>query len=337
MTYDLSKDLSLKFYKKMLTIRRAEETIGEMVAAREIVCPAHLYIGQEASAVGACANLNDSDYIFSTHRAHGHFLAKGGSLKALFAEVLCRRDGCSGGRGGSMHLVCPEKGILGTSSIVGGCLPIGVGAAMSAKMKKDNRISVVFFGDGAMDEGVFFEVLNFAVLKKLPALFFCENNYYATHMQICRRLPCDSEKRGPMQCDCGLLSKRVAPFNVPTKIIDGYNVLEVYEEAKKAVEYVRDGNGPFFIEATTYRWRGHVGPNWDVDMGLRTEEEIDLWVKKCTIDNLKNKLLSDYQVSVEELQKIEDAVEDEIKESVEYGRNSPRPSAETLLNNLYSE
>lgn len=331
----ITSDKLLEFYRKMFLIRRSEEMIGEMVAAGEVICPAHLYIGQEASAVGVCSNLKDDDYVFSTHRAHGHFLAKGGSVKSLFAEVFGKSGGCSGGRGGSMHLVCPEKGILGTSSIVGGCLPIGVGAGMSAFMKQNDKVSVIFFGDAAMDEGVFFESLNFAALKKLPVVFVCENNYYGTHMQICRRLPCDNDERGPMKCSCGILSKRVEPFNVPTSLVDGYDVVAMFNTAGEAVRHARAGKGPYFIEAMTYRWRGHVGPKWDVDMGLRSEEEIESWVKRCPINKLKIFLLNKCDVTNKELEEIEECVMNEVGEAVKHARECPYPAPSTLPNNVY--
>ncbi len=333
----ITRDQMLKFYRKMLLIRRSEEMIGEMVAANEVICPTHLCIGQEAVAVGVCSNLRDDDYVFSTHRAHGHFLAKGGSVKSLFAEVYGRNEGCSGGRGGSMHLVCPEKGILGTSSIVGGCLPIGVGAGLSAVMQQEDKISVIFFGDAAMDEGVFFEALNFASLEKLPVVFVCENNYYGTHMQICRRLPCNNDNKGPMVCSCGLLAKRVEPFLVPTEVIDGYDVREVYKAAGKAVMRARSGKGPSFIEAVTYRWRGHVGPNWDVDMGLRSKEEIDSWIKRCPINKLKSLLQDEFMVESAELEEEEVSIVDEVNQAIKCARNCKYPQSSTLLDNVYSD
>ena len=327
-------DSLLGKYRSMYLIRRTEEMIGEMVTSGEVVCPAHLYIGQEATAVGVCSHLNKDDYIFSTHRSHGHYLAKGGSLKALFAEILGRSGGCSGGRGGSMHLVQPEDGIMGSSSIVGGCLPIGVGAAMSAAMKNDGKISTIFFGDGAMDEGVFFEVLNFAALKKLPVFFVCENNYYATHMQICRRLPCDKETKNVVECNCGLLSKRVDPFCIPTKIVDGYDVNAVSKAAAEAVNYVRS-NGPFFLESITYRWRGHVGPNWDVDLGLRAQDEIDHWMDKCAIESLGQSLMTKHGVKESELKGVEESVLDQLEDALSFARKSPLPQPDSIQNNLF--
>ncbi|MCK4830222.1 thiamine pyrophosphate-dependent dehydrogenase E1 component subunit alpha, partial [bacterium] len=197
-------------YRSMLRIRVAEECIGELVTEKKIVCPAHLSIGQEAIAVGVSSALKKEDYVFSTHRSHGHYLAKGGDLNAMMAELFGKKSGCSGGRGGSMHLVQPEIGILGTTSIVGGCLPLAVGAGLASMMRRDGRVSVVYFGDGAMDEGSFYESINIASVMKLPVIFVCEHNYYATHMRICRRIPCDRDESsgGAEMCSCDQLKRR---------------------------------------------------------------------------------------------------------------------------------
>ncbi|MBU0581298.1 MAG: thiamine pyrophosphate-dependent dehydrogenase E1 component subunit alpha, partial [Candidatus Margulisbacteria bacterium] len=257
-------DELVSMLRSMLRIRMAEEQIGELVKKREIICPAHLSVGQEAIAVGVCSALTNNDYLFSTHRAHGHYLAKGGNLKAMMAEMFGRKTGCSGGRGGSMHLVQPDIGIMGTTSIVGGCFPIAVGAGLSLKLRDEKNISVVFFGDGAMDEGVFFESLNFAAIHKLPVLFVCENNYYATHMRICRRIRCDRQVNNLQQyevCECDQLIKRVEAFNVPAKRVYGNDPVEVNKTARFMIDYIRSGQGPYFLDCLTYRWRGHVGPN----------------------------------------------------------------------------
>ncbi|MHA1909350.1 MAG: thiamine pyrophosphate-dependent dehydrogenase E1 component subunit alpha, partial [Candidatus Thorarchaeota archaeon] len=180
----MDRDDLVGILEKMYLIRLFEEKTAELVESRDIITPAHLYIGQEAVAAGICAALEDEDYVFSNHRGHGHYLAKGGDPQKLMSELLCREDGCSKGRGGSMHIVAPEVGVLGTSSIVGGCIPIGAGAALGIKLRNSNQVSTAFFGDGAADEGVFFESLNFAAIYDLPVLFVVENNHYASHLHI---------------------------------------------------------------------------------------------------------------------------------------------------------
>lgn len=329
----------LAWHRSMLRIRTAEERIGELVSEKKVICPAHLSIGQEAVAVGVCSALNVDDYVFGTHRAHGHYLAKGGDLKAMMAEVLGRKTGCSGGRGGSMHLVQPEVGVMGTSSIVGGCFPISVGAGLASAIRKDGRVSVVFFGDGAMDEGVFYEALNFASIKKLPVMFICENNYYATHLRICRRINCNRDKsdRNSDLCDCDQLMRRADFFNIPVKRIDGNDVKLVADAASEAVDHVRSGNGPYYLECITYRWRGHVGPNWDVDMGLRSQSEIDSWIKRCPIKRLEAVLESRGALSETHKAKIYGEVLGEVEDAVAYAMKSDYPAAGSVTKNVYRD
>ncbi len=234
-------------YRRMVRIRFFEESVIELFNAKSIICPVHLYIGQEGIAAGVCANLTSDDYAYSTHRSHGHYIAKGGSLRGLMAEILCRETGCSGGHGGSMHITDSDAGFMASSAIVAGTIPIAVGAALKIKMNREKKVSVAFFGDGATDEGVFYESLNFAALHRLPMIFVCENNLFSTHLPISMR---QSNQN---------LSMKMKAFNVDTAKIDGNNAGEVFTAAGRMIENAKNEKGPGFLECMTYRWYSHVG------------------------------------------------------------------------------
>jgi len=312
-------------HRTMVRIRAFEERAGEGVAAGEIVTPCHLYIGQEAVAAGVCAALNRDDYIFGTHRSHGHYLAKGGDMNALMAEIYGRATGCSTGKGGSMHLVAPEIGVLGTSSIVGGSLPLAVGAGLAAALRGDGRVSVCFFGDGATDGGVFHESLSFAACHKLPVILVCENNLYASHLHLRHRQP---------TCD---ICTRAASYGVPSDIIDGNDVLQVLAAASRAIKRARAGEGASFIECKTYRWRGHVGPNWDIDKGLRSQEEVDDWVARCPIKAFEKLLTSQGLANQAELTATHESAKAEVEAAVRFARESPYPHAGELHTHLFAD
>ncbi|MCK4816539.1 thiamine pyrophosphate-dependent dehydrogenase E1 component subunit alpha, partial [bacterium] len=228
---DIPNNKLLQMYTTMLRIRMLEEKVVDMLFATEIKCPSHLYIGEEAVATGVCATLQKEDYAFGTYRSHGFYLAKGGNMDSLMSELLCRETGCSRGRGGSMHVIAPEIGILGTTAIVGGIIPLAVGTAMATKMRKEDRVIVCFFGDGATDEGVFYESINFASIKKLPIIFICENNHYSTHLPLRYRQPADN------------IYQRVENFKIPSVRIDGNDVRKTYQTTKDAVEQVKSKEG----------------------------------------------------------------------------------------------
>lgn len=311
-------------YTTMLKIRRFEERVAELLYPEpEIICPVHLYIGQEAVATGVCANLRKDDYVFSTHRSHGHYIAKGGDTKALMAELYGKVTGCSKGRGGSMHLASPDVGLPGSSAIVAGTMPLAVGAALAFSLRGQDTVSVVFFGDGAASEGVFYESLNFASLKKLPVIFICENNLYSTHMPIsaCLADTC--------------IFKKAEAFNMPGIKVDGNNVFEVFRAAKRAIEDARRGNGPTLIECMTYRWRGHVGPNFDLDKGLRAKEELDSWMNRCPIKALEEFLIEHDILSEPEKVQIIEGIDKEIEETIIFAKESPYPDENTLLDNVF--
>lgn len=307
----------------MLLIRRFEEMVGDYVANGEIKTPCHLYIGEEAIATGVCFALKKEDFIFGTHRSHGHYLAKGGDIKKLMAEIYCKKTGCSKGKGGSMHIVAPEVGLLGTPPIVAASIPIAVGAALSSTLKEEDRIVVSFFGDGATNEGVFYESLNFASLKKLPVVFVCENNFYSTHLPISQCLA-DTN-----------IAKKAQIFNMPGFQIDGNDVIKVFQTTKKAANFARQGKGPTLIECRTYRWRGHVGPSDDLDKGLRSKEELDFWMKKCPIKRLEELMAKEGILSESEKEKIIQNIEREIEKALKFAKESSYPEKEELYKDVF--
>jgi len=325
---ELRKDNSgvplLSLYTTMLRIRKTEEKLAELLSIpQEIICPVHLYIGEEAVATGVCANLGNNDYVFSTHRSHGHYIAKGGDLKKLIAEIYGRATGCSGGRGGSMHLAEPDIGLLGSSAIVAGSIPLAAGTALASQMRGQSNVSVAFFGDGATNEGVFYETLNIAALKKLPMVFICENNLYSTHLPISQCLG-DTD-----------IQKKAEAFGIPAFKIDGNNVVEVYNTSEHTVQRARNGGGPTFIECMTYRWLGHVGPNDDIDKGLRSQAELDYWKSRCPVKHSESLLLSQNTMTVAKLQGIHDSVSREMEEALRYAKESPFPNKTELLLNIF--
>jgi TPP-dependent pyruvate/acetoin dehydrogenase alpha subunit len=322
---DISTNALKQMYITMVKIRKFEERVAELLISpkKEIITPCHLYIGQEAVASGVCSVLRKDDWVFSTHRSHGHFIAKGGSLKALMAELYCKKTGCSKGKGGSMHIASPDIGLPGSSAIVGGTIPIAVGTALAFSMQGKDAVSVAFFGDGAVSEGVFYEALNFASLKKLPVIFVCENNFYCTHLSIADCLA-DTD-----------ICRKSEVFKMPGARVDGCNAVEIHKAARKAVEDARSGKGPTLIECMTYRWRGHVGPYDDLDRGLRSKEELDYWIKKCPIKSLEKLLLKHGIISELQRDQILEAISQEIEEAVTFARESPSPNEDDLLRDVF--
>lgn len=312
-------------HRTMLRIRIFEEKAAECVEAGEIQCPVHLYIGQEAVATGVCAALAKSDHVWGNHRSHGHYLAKGGDMNALMAELFCRQHGCARGRGGSMHIYAGDVGIHGTVPMVAATIPIAVGAALSSTLKGTGEVSVAFFGDGATEEGVFHESLNFAALRKLPVVFVCENNLYSSHLPLTARRP------------SGDLYLHAAPYGVPGIRVDGNNVLEVYQVAVDAVRRARKGHGPTLLECMTYRWRGHVGPKWDLDRGIRAKDELDAWMDRCPIKQVEQTLLRTGVATENELQAVREAVNAEVDAALQYARQSPYPSAVQVGQHVFSD
>ena len=308
-TQNISISILKEMYNTMMTIREFEERVAILISSDDgIVCPVHLYTGQEAVATGVCASLGKMDHVYSTHRSHGHYIAKGGNLNTLMAEMYGNSTGCSNGAGGSMHLTSPADGLPGSPAIVAGSIPLAVGSALSFSMRDTENVAVAFFGDGAMDEGVVYESLNIAALRKLPVIFVCENNRLATHVHLADHL-----------ADTGLCKKAEA-FGVPAHLVDGNDSMEVYNTAKKAVNRARSQKGPSFIECSTYRWRGHVGGGDEVDIGIRTRAELDEWKDKCPIKKLEGYLLEMGGYNTIELENIKSEINEQIEESILFAK-----------------
>ncbi len=323
-----SKIFLEELYRTMVRIRLCEESLVDPILKGEVRCPVHLYSGEEAIATGVCAALEEKDYIFGTHRSHGHYLAKGGGMPELIAEIYGKETGCCRGRGGSMHLIEPQLGVLGTAPIVAGTISLALGAALASSIRDEKAVTVSFFGDGATGEGVLYESLNFASLQKLPIIFVCENNFYSTHMSIkeCR------------------VSKNIfeigMPFCVESYRVDGNDVLKVYEAAKKAVAKCRKRQGPVFLEFVTYRLRGHVGADDNIQgthTDIRPKEEIAKWQKNDPIKRLERFLTQNKILNKEILQKIKQKAEIEVNEAHYSARMSPYPDKGELTRYVFKE
>lgn len=314
----------LALLRSMLRIRRIEEAIADRYAEQEMRCPTHLCIGQEAIAVGISALLSKDDVVFSNHRAHGHYLAKGGNLRALIAELYGRSTGCCGGRGGSMHLIDLEVGFMGATPIVGGTVPLAVGSAWAASLKNENRISVVFFGDGCFEEGVVHESLNFAALHKLPILFVCENNEFSVYTRMSERQP-----------DRPIF--RIAEAHgLAAHHGDGNDVEEVLSIAEVAVNRARNGGGPQFIELSTYRWREHCGPDFDDHLNYRSASEIESGLKECPIANFASRLEQGNILTQSVMDGFEAEFREEIADAFEFALSSAKPSSNEAGERVYA-
>ena len=321
------RELYEHILRTMIRIRLCEESLVQPILSGEVRCPVHLYTGQEGVAVGVCAALDRADYIFGTHRSHGHYLAKGGSMRDLVAEIFCRETGCSRGRGGSMHTIDTEHGMLGSAPIVGGTISLAAGAALASKIRGNGRITVSFFGDGAIGEGVLYETLNFAALHRLPLLLVCENNLYSTHLPIA-------------ECRVQQTIYKVAkPFGVTGFRVNGNKVLEVYEAAKKAVTSCREARGPVFLECLTYRLRGHVGPDDNVQgehTDIRPKKEVERWKRKDPIKLFECSLLRNKLMSPDKMKEIWEEAKREVETAHLFARRSPHPEQENLDRYVYA-
>ena len=314
--------VSLKNFESMLMIREFEESLCPYIEDGTIKTPCHLYIGQEAIAVGICSNLSDKDLIWGNHRSHGHYLAKGGNVQSLMDEIFCRETGCSGGRGGSMHIIDKSKGILGTVPIVAGTIPLAVGAALKIKLNHDNDVSVSFMGDGATEEGHAIESMNIAALYNLPVLFVIENNLYSSHMHM------DQRRRQPD------LQKIGDSLGIPTLKVDGNDVNVVENISKELINDIRSQQGPAILECMTYRWRGHVGPSWDEDVGVKRKNEIVEWLDRDPIKREKERLLD---LGSKELDGIEKKVRERILLTIERSLKAPFPDSAGVIEKVFSD
>ena len=315
---------SLALLRSMLRIRRIEEALADRYAEQEMRCPMHLCIGQEAIAVGVCAALSAEDAVFSNHRAHGHYLAKGGNLNAMVAELYGRAGGCCGGRGGSMHLIDLDAGFLGATPIVGGTVPLAVGSAWAASLTQNRRLTVVFFGDGCFEEGVVHESMNFASLHKLPVIFVCENNNFSVYTHLDARQP-----ERPIY--------RIAEAHgMAAYTGDGNNVEEVLAIARNAVALARQGQGPQFMELHTYRWREHCGPNFDDHLNYRTVQEIEAGMNGCPIASYTRKLEQEHGDMCLEIAQFEAEIRQEIAAAFEFALSSEEPGIDDAQGKVYA-
>ena len=309
---------------RMIRIRAVEERIAEHYPEQAMRCPTHLSIGQEAVAAVTGMVLRDDDYAVSTHRGHAHYIGKGGNLRAMIAEIYGKVGGCARGRGGSMHLIDTSFGFMGTTAIVGNSIPIGVGLGLACKLEGKGRVSCVFLGDSAVEEGVFYEAVNFAALKKLPVLFICENNLYSVYSPLKVRQP---EGRR--------IFEMVNAMGVPSVESDGNDAVEAYQNIEKAVERVRNGTGPEFVELATYRWREHCGPNYDNDLPYRAEEEFRFWKDRDPITQLSLRLIKESLMDEKRLLDIKKRIDIEVSEAFAFAKSSSFPDPSEAYSDEY--
>ena len=308
-------------YQLMLAIRRFECRVEQLLKENRIYGPAHLYIGQEAVAAGVCANLRLDDYVASTHRGHGHLIAKGGKFHPMMAELFARSTGYCKGKGGSMHIADMTRGMLGANGIVGAGISLATGAALAAKVRGTDQISVCFFGDGASNQGTFLEAINIASAMSLPVIYVCENNGYGVNT------------RWATIAGHTDIADRAIGLGLPGKVIDGQDVTAVYEAAAEAVERARNGEGPTLLECKTYRYRGHCGVWGDP----RDPAEIAEWQKRDPVSMFAQALMAEELATEQQLQDMEQALEEELDAAVEFARSSPPPEVKEATTDVYAE
>ncbi|HHW47164.1 MAG TPA: thiamine pyrophosphate-dependent dehydrogenase E1 component subunit alpha [Clostridiaceae bacterium] len=314
--------LRIKMFRDMYTIRVFEEKVRVLAMQNKLPGFFHLYVGEEAIAVGVCSALNKDDYITSTHRGHGHLIAKGGDINKAMAELYGKATGYNKGKGGSMHIAAPELGILGTNGIVGGGIPIATGAALSAKYKKDGRVAVAFFGDGASNQGTFHEAINIGAAFNLPVIYVCENNLYgvSTRQTTVRKVED--------------IAVRAQAYGIPGVIVDGTDPDEVYKVAKEAVDRARRGEGPTLIECKTYKHHTHFVGDTDSYMN---KEELEAWKKKDPIAVYPKRLIEEGIIDEDGINQIKKEVEEAIEKAIEFSENSPDPRPESALEDVYAD
>ena len=326
MVYRIGKDAPLDLYERMYLIRVTEEMIARRYSEGQMRCPTHLSIGQEAVPAVLSAFITIDDYAVSTHRGHAHYLAKGGSLPAMIAEIYGKETGCSKGKGGSMHLIDLSVNFMGTSAIVGNSIPIGVGLGLRAQLAKSDQITVIYLGDGAVEEGAFYEAANFAVVRGLKILFVCENNLYSVYSPLdCRQPP----------------NRRIADLAQAIGLkpywINGYKLQECRQSLKLAVDNVRSGGGPTFVEASTYRYREHCGPNYDNDIGYRSINECDQWQSLDPLVSLRARILETTQNGIELVAEVEQRVKSKVLNAFEFALESKFPDPKRAFEGVYSK
>ncbi len=319
-------DQSIRFYKELLRIRRVEEILADEYRTGSMRTPTHFGIGQEAVAVGVCEALTRDDVVYTHHRSHTHYLAKGGSLIGLVAELLGRETGCSRGRGGSVHLTDRSVGFVGSSPILGHSGALAAGSALAFRMDRLPHVAVGFFGEGACDEGSVWETFNFASVQNLPVLFVCENNLYATESPMSVR-----QAAGTDLCD------RVRTFKIRAEQIDGNDVHAVYQATKAAIAQIRAGHGPVFLECMTYRWREHVGPlfDYEVNRTYRTKVELEAWMEKCPVKRSGASLVAAGAATAQDLEAWLATIDQDVRDAIIEAKNSPWPDPSTLFDDVY--
>lgn len=315
----------LSLYRAMLRIRIVEERIAKLYPEQEMRCPVHLCIGQEAAQAGTALALENDDLAISGHRSHGHYLAKGGNLNAMLAELYGKATGSAGGKGGSMHLVDLDAGFLGATPIVGSSIPIGVGAALNAQIQGINKVVMIYFGDGAAEAGVFYESLNFAKLKNLPVVFVCENNLYSVYSPMSVRQPSDRT-----------ITELARSHGIESHSANGNLVETVYELSRNAVDSARSGKGPVFLELATYRFHEHCGPEFDNHIGYRTEEEFKAWKKKDPLLLYRDELISTEDMVDSQFDAMEQELHIEMDKAVAFAKSSPFPDIWAATTNVYA-
>jgi 2-oxoisovalerate dehydrogenase E1 component len=320
-TAESRQELCFSLYRQMVLIREFEAKAREVFRTGRMPGFIHVYIGEEAIATGVCAQLRQDDYVASTHRGHGHALAKGMSARAVMAELLGTVNGCSGGRGGTMHLYDPSVGFLGSNGVVPPGILIAAGAGLSAKLKGTDRVAVAFFGDGGSNNGAFHEGLNMAAVWEIPVIFVCENNLYATEMPFSKATKNIN------------VASRAAAYGIPGIQVDGNNVLEVYEKAGEAVARARKGEGPTLIECLTYRWLGHH--EGDPGVAYRTKEEIAAWKERDPIKRLRGDEIAARPSSQAEFDRIDAEIRDVMEDAAQFALASPLESVETALKHVF--
>ena len=301
-----------------------EQRIIELYPEGEMRCPTHFSIGQEAIAVGTCIDLFREDFVMSAHRSHAHYLAKGGDLKRMLAEMYGKETGCARGKGGSMHLIDTSVGFLGCVPIVGSTIPIGVGIAFGNKLQQKSSITVIFFGDGATETGVFHESLNYAAMHKLPVLFVCENNLYSVNTPLCDRQPKDRA-----------IINLAKGHNIPTVQADGQKCDEVYQNVAFLIQKIRSGGGPAFVEFFTYRWLEHCGPNQDLNLGFRPAGEYEYWLSRDPLVLYQEQLLDQNVLTTHEIQNLCNNIELEINEAIVFAKQSSFPKRIELMSGVF--
>jgi TPP-dependent pyruvate/acetoin dehydrogenase alpha subunit len=321
----MRKQLNINLFRQMYRIRAIEEAIAQHYPQGKMRCPVHLSIGQESIPAVFGEVIRTTDFVVSTHRGHAHYLAKGGNLAAMISEIYGKATGCAKGKGGSMHLIDLAVNFMGTSAIVGNSIPIGVGLALSALLKKTDQISCVFLGDGAVEEGVFYESVNFAVVRNLPVLFICENNLYSVYSPL--------EVRQPKGRS---IAAMVKSMGIKVSSGAGSDLGLCYQMMQDAVSMVRSGQGPYFLEFSTYRWREHCGANFDNDIGYRTESEFLDWKIKDPLIQLEMDLNSVETNARQEVMSIKADIASEIESAFAYADSSPFPDADEAYQDVYA-